>query len=741
MSKDLSSLFNETVEGDEDIWHSFAGGQQNLSQELMPQQAEFNWGSSQSSVPAAAPQVQSDWKSQPQQLMQHAVSDLNWDSSVHPTQSQTFDWLSHAPAKPPHAFDWKQSQPPAPTVQQYDWNSKATNADFNWDASAQPIQPPPIAQPASAEAPPPSQPVLKGFSIDDDVVEEPKAPSPVRVVPQAAAVPLFNPAPAAATNLIAARRLQQQQQSQDIFKPEQDVIFKQYNPNPTPVMPPPGIPPLSASPPPRMAAGPPQPAFVRQPSPYVVPLGLIAPVTPVAPTVLTPVPPSLEMEKKRTAGLKAFVSIGFGGRLVMAGGLLGSRVKLGCLGETLGHSDRTRAWINEVKNAPCALGTVSDLTTETVQNFCRSINGPVSDRFGIAGMKDSGQLMGYMSSQLNPKPTGLGALPVRTQFIANMWDQATHEYSMDHSSVLFQYLDKVVRGDMRGSIEVAKSNPALHPICLAISSIHSAEFFRESILSFTQSLGISSGLGIDQPPSLIELVKTCLTAFASTGAASDVNPSVLSLWKLHMCLAAALVKPGDATGGGVNFLLRLGNSLCMQGNTCGGHLCIILSNKGTALDSVDAHDSLMCLLGADHRDISHFYRLLDSGPIIISEFFEYVARFNSGPGVNNSTFFISLQPWKFAYASMLACDLGFFDLAERYVQVINAFVRAVPTSKYTLHFRNGLRDLEKRMHQSKEGGNVATSDTTSSSLVGISDVGQAALGAIWGSIKAVASTR
>ena len=418
--------------------------------------------------------------------------------------------------------------------------------------------------------------------------------------------------------------------------------------------------------------------------------------------------------------------IGFGGRLVIAGGRMGTRVGLTTLESTFSKSEKTKKWIQHITSSIGPLGAVSPFVTESVTALCasRATLTATPDRFSADSLRDANLLWTYMQYQLEPKPTGFGAPSARSRFISYLWRQALP--AADPSSPVLAYVDCVVRGDMRGSIEVARSNPALHPVSMAIASIHSAEFFREAILAYTASMTKEPKGGPLEQETLLDVLKVCINAFASTGPATTALPN-LEHWKLYACLIAVLVKPGETSSGGSSFLVRLADGLAKDANNpCAAHLCILLSNKRAALDSVDAGDAMLCLLGADHRDVSHFYRLLDSGPLQLSEVFEYTVRVNSG-----IPFFMALQPWKFAYASLLACDLGLFDLASRYLEIINAFVRAVPTGKYASFFRTGIRELEVRIAESK-------SHTASTGpQVGIADLGQATLGAIWGGIKAV----
>ena len=443
----------------------------------------------------------------------------------------------------------------------------------------------------------------------------------------------------------------------------------------------------------------------------------------------------LSSGKRDQGGLRVFCSIGFGGHIIIGGGRFGHRIAYSTLGQVLGLDGMpTKNMIENIKTVPSALGSISALMTEQVMNYCESATGKHQDRFSINGMRDSELLWKYMVSL---SPNQKSRPNKRNEFLRKLWHDSCREYRIS-PGLFLDYVSKFVEGDLREALLIASEKaPDLHPISMAIASIHSAEYFRESILLFAKSLGTSNGSPRTDDPTLLQVVKVTITAFATTGSLDVLFTSSLEEflrhWKLYLCVTASLVKPdSSATSGGSAFLLRLGDLLISNGNVCGGHLCILLSGRRSSLDSVDSSDSLVSLLGANHRDTANFYRLLDPGPMHLSEIYEYITRLRS-PDPNMS-FFIPLQPWKFAYASMLACDLGFFEIAERYIQIINAFVRAVPTGKYSVHFRNGLRDLEMRLAMSKQRGGVPG---TQSSVIGIGDVGQAALGAIWGGLSRI----
>jgi hypothetical protein len=512
---------------------------------------------------------------------------------------------------------------------------------------------------------------------------------------------------------IAARR---SQGKQDLIQPEQDVIYKQYNPNP-PATPPPTTSVVSVG---RLPHGHAHTALGMV-SGGVAPAGLGGGWTPPHPQVLqVPVsmsPPALqvsrfmyesppqpfarEVPRKEQGGLRVFCTIGFGGRVVMGGGRFGTKMSL----FTLRDAFRDESFLREIESIPSPLGSVSDLVTEQVVAYCDS--------------RSSAELGRGSSSWLMWKYLGHQVRRSRDNFLPTIWEQAIQEHGIDTKSVLFEYMSRVVEGNLREALKIASERaPELHAVSMAIASIHSPEFFREAILQYANSMTNPCTQSLIPSGPLLEVVRMTITVFASTSAIENLFISredhFVQYWKLYLCAIACLIKPSGTVSGGVAFLVKLGELLASRNQVSEGHLCLLISGKVQSLDSVDSSNALMCLVGSNHRDIGHFDRLLDPEALHMSEVLEYSKRVSQ-----QSPLFIPLQPWKYAYASMLASDLGLFDLAEKYIDVINAFIRAVPTGKYSVHFRNGIRELESRIHGScgRKPPEIPTAASTLSSLL------------------------
>ena len=547
-------------------------------------------------------------------------------------------------------------------------------------------------------------------------------------VDQRTLVPVGFPSPVRPLSLIAARRMQQRNE-EAVIQPEQDVIYRSSN-----VM-------SSPHPPPSPSILPP----INSAKSSVKHFSTIAPpVVAPAPFVNSHLhPPEIQVAQngidkaqntkaKQGGGLRVFCNFGFGGRLILGGGRFGSRLAMPTIRSFFSEAKSTRQLISDIQSLPCPLGNVTPLTTEQIISYCRRSEEVDLDRFGSRSSKDSRLLWSFLGSLA----AGGGS---RLEFLTSLWQEAVDEYKIEKNSHLSQFSQHIVTGNMSECIGMAKLNSKLFPLAMAVASIHSAEYFRECILAYTVSLGNEESLtnpaysSSSSDKELLDCVKLCVTAFASTAnidsvLSDSISEKVSRYWKLYAVLIGSLIKKPlpnldtSSTGsGGVSFLIKLGQLLCSSRNVCGGHLCMLLSGKISGLESVDSGDSLISLLGADHRNIAHFHRLLDVGPLQLSEVYEYVVR---ATDPQNNAFFIPLQPWKFAYASLL-CDLGLFELAEKYLQVINAFARAVPTNKYTAFFRSSLRELESRISLPPREP--------------IPGVGQTAIGAIWGGIRAVAA--
>lgn len=518
-------------------------------------------------------------------------------------------------------------------------------------------------------------------------------------------------------SLIATMR--EKQKGDILLQPEQDVIYNRKAA--TVVAPPPSM----MAPPPRLASlsvhvalpfgqGPP-PSAPLQPALYTnltAPLqpglhtNFSAPPQPGLHTNFSAPPPQLHTNftappphvhanpasHERPRGLAVMVSIGFGGRIVVAGGRFGMRVGLTTLGQCLFVSEPTRDWINEIHTVPGPLGTVSQLTNESIESWLSSKqqHQAVVCRFGWSSLPDSKLFAHYISLLLR------GERNLKNSFLQSLWADAVH--GQTDNALLFEYIQLIISNNLKQAIELSKKSFSLHPYSMAISSIHSPEYFRESILTFVNDQH-ASGEPLCTSVSdkrLLSLLKTTITVFASTSPLlPEITPDILEDWKIHLALIGSLIKSSPTENStGRNFLIRLGNALCERGRCLAGQLCILLSSSSPQLESVDSVNSLICLIGVDHR--KNVSRLLDPCAIQMSEIFEYAIRKRG----SEPNFFAPLQPFKFAYAALLASDFGFFDIAQKYILIVNAFIKAVPTGKYSPYFRIAIRDLELRIQKS-----------------------------------------
>ena len=125
---------------------------------------------------------------------------------------------------------------------------------------------------------------------------------------------------------------------------------------------------------------------------------------------------------------------------------------------------------------------------------------------------------------------------------------------------------------------------------------------------------------------------------------------------------------------------------------CEAQICYLLSNpKDRGLGPVDSPTTAIALLGADHTNIEKFRVLLEPSVFMLSEIFEFAIR-----RTGKAEAMPALQPFKYAFACLLA-DFGFIEKAEKYLEFLAAFVRALPASSFSTSFRSNLKDFEKRI--------------------------------------------
>lgn len=187
--------------------------------------------------------------------------------------------------------------------------------------------------------------------------------------------------------------------------------------------------------------------------------------------------------------------------------------------------------------------------------------------------------------------------------------------------------------------------------------------------------------------------------------------------------AAAGASPGGGTAGGVKagtgggaggttpagggqfqipqyadrFLFALGNALNVDADPFAAHVNLLLC--GHSLESVDHPNSHLALLGVEHKSTANFRLMLEPFSLQMSEVFEYAQRLG-----NQQALCMSIQPFKMGYAYNLT-ELNQSATAQRYLELLADFRKAVPSSKYSDAFRVRSRELgEKLAGGQKTGG-------------------------------------
>ena len=155
-------------------------------------------------------------------------------------------------------------------------------------------------------------------------------------------------------------------------------------------------------------------------------------------------------------------------------------------------------------------------------------------------------------------------------------------------------------------------------------------------------------------------------------------------WEVHASLLAAYMPMPFAT----QVLVELGKKLLKEKKVDAAHICFLLA--GELPRAVDDPKALFCILGADHHDSDSFARLVDPRNIVRTEILEFAVRLNN-PEIDCLP---GLQTFKFVLAQKLA-EAGEEKQAAKYVQFINAFVRALPASQCSAEFKTRLRDFDQ----------------------------------------------
>lgn len=99
------------------------------------------------------------------------------------------------------------------------------------------------------------------------------------------------------------------------------------------------------------------------------------------------------------------------------------------------------------------------------------------------------------------------------------------------------------------------------------------------------------------------------------------------------------------------------------GDSFAAHVNLLLTKSHT-LRPVDHPSSIVALLGIDHKSTRNFKQLVEPYTLHMSEVYEYACRLE-----DNQHFFVSLQPFKMAYAFSLT-DVHLLANSKAYVEIL-----------------------------------------------------------------------
>lgn len=246
-----------------------------------------------------------------------------------------------------------------------------------------------------------------------------------------------------------------------------------------------------------------------------------------------------------------------------------------------------------------------------------------------------------------------------------------------------EFFLRICTGEVPAAINVAKRNAALWPYAIGIAgSVGDQALFGFAVRAFAES----KPLGHHPTSNLFAPLNFLLTIINSP-VLPTISDEIALDWKYYASVLAPFAnsRPPAAIA-----LAALGDALISRQLVPEGHICHLLSGK-RSLDPVDDPNGSVALLGVDHRNVARFRALLGPEPLVLSEIFEFAVR-----SLGGADLMPSLQPFKYAHACLLV-ELGYTEKAAKYLTFTNAYIKALPASKFSDQFKQQLKDFERRL--------------------------------------------
>ncbi|KAJ3298993.1 vesicle coat component [Rhizoclosmatium sp. JEL0117] len=303
----------------------------------------------------------------------------------------------------------------------------------------------------------------------------------------------------------------------------------------------------------------------------------------------------------------------------------------------------------------------------------------------------------------------LSGKPEHAQSVRDWLDLPAQAHS---SSKLDEIQAFLLKGDKSNACRVAV-DAGLWTHALVISAQIDKDTYRDVVSSFSRNefsagevAAIPTGTKGDRPGLrvLYSLFggagKAAVAEFLPEAADEQITQNALASWQETLALILSNKTPGDSAA-----ISAFGDQLSAFNLTAAAHICFLLSPSHSLVSGVDAPNSKIVLLGANHVfNPSRFTKDFDS--LHLTEVYEYSQSLINNTGITGCL--PHLQAYKLCYAHNLA-EVGLTSQALHYCEAIEQVVRNSAKASPYFHkvFIESLRDLMEHLSMAR------TSDSSS----------------------------
>ncbi|CAD7946697.1 unnamed protein product [Amoebophrya sp. A120] len=280
-----------------------------------------------------------------------------------------------------------------------------------------------------------------------------------------------------------------------------------------------------------------------------------------------------------------------------------------------------------------------------------------------------------------------------------------------HHSPLQKFARYLAFGSYQKALELAAA-AGLWSHALIIAPLVSKEIYSHTVGLFCAQLrsGGSNGSTVASDAEKQDVfVQALFTVYDIVGSGKIPQTTSTSTvpWIVTMFTAVSLLKR-EREKSCEDLLTKLASEVGAK-DPFASHVILLLSNNSSASGNnkdgpispgpVDSPATKIALLGIEHKRTENFKDMLwSSYGLQLSEVFEYARRLENPQNLS-----FSIQPWKMSYAYVLT-DYAMLHTAQKYLDLLTEFRKAVPSSKYSDAFRVKTRELTERLQATHATG-------------------------------------